>query len=242
MNIEKRQLSKTQKRICSIIVIIIFLAFSAAVAYFIGKPMFQNANSPESFKEWVSGYGMWSWLICIFMMVLQIIIAVIPGGALEIGAGYAFGVVEGTILCVIGSIIGCAIVFAFVRRFGVKIVEVFFSLEKINSLAFLKDEKKRDVLSFIIFLIPGMPKDLLSYFMGLTNMPFKRWMLISTVARTPAIVVSVMGGDALGSKKYVMAIVVFAITTVISVAGMFFYKKICAYHAKRVELKEKTND
>lgn len=222
-----------QKKVVSIIGIIIFLAFSGAVAWFIGKPLFQYVDEPEQFKTWVSGYGMWSWLICIGMMVLQIVIAIIPGGALEIGAGYAFGILEGSILCIIGSVIGCTIVFQFVRVFGVKLVEAFFSLEKINSLKFLKDEKKRDVLAFIIFLIPGTPKDLLSYFMGLTNMKLSRWLLISTIARTPAIVVSVMGGDALGSERYVMAVIVLAVTALISIVGMVFYRKLCKKHEER---------
>lgn len=230
---DEGRMSDRHKKIISIVGFIIFILFTVVVGWFIGKPLFQYVDEPESFKAWVSGYGMWSWLVCIGMMVLQIIIAIIPGGALEIGAGYAFGILEGSILCIIGSIIGCAIVFQFVRIFGVKLVEAFFSLEKINSLKFLKDEKKRDTLAFIIFLIPGTPKDLLSYFMGLTNMKFSRWLLISTIARTPAIVVSAMGGDALGSKKYVMAIIVLVITTLISILGMFFYRKLCKKHEDR---------
>lgn len=227
------KMTDRQRKVISVIAFIIFLVFCGLVGWFIGKPLFQYVDEPEQFKAWVSGYGMWSWLICVFMMVLQIIIAIIPGGALEIGAGYAFGILEGSIICIIGSIIGCAIVFQFVRVFGVKLVEAFFSIEKIRSLKFLHDEKKRDVLAFIIFLIPGTPKDLLSYFMGLTDMKLSRWLLISTVARTPAIVVSVMGGDALGSQKYIMAIIVLVITLLISIAGMIFYRKLCKYHEKK---------
>mgnify|MGYP000770934753 CR=1 FL=1 len=231
------RMTDTHKKIVSIIGFVIFIAFSVLVAWFIGKPLFKYADEPEQFKTWVSGYGMWGWLICVGMMVLQIVIAVIPGGALEIGAGYAFGIVQGSIICIIGSIIGCALVFQFVKVFGVKLVEAFFSLDKIRSLKFLHDEKKRDMLAFIIFLIPGTPKDLLSYFMGLTDMKLSRWLLISTIARTPAIVVSVMGGDALGSKKYVMAVIVFVVTVVISIAGMIFYKKLCRHHDNK---KQKT--
>lgn len=227
------RMTDRQKKIVSIIGFIIFIIFSGLVAWFIGKPLFQYVDEPQHFKDWVSGYGMWSWLVCVGMMVLQIIIAIIPGGALEIGAGYAFGVLEGSIICVVGSIIGCAIVFQFVRIWGVKLVEAFFSIEKIRSLKFLHDEKKRDLLAFIIFLIPGTPKDLLSYFMGLTDMKLSRWMLISTVARTPAIVVSVMGGDALGTQKYIMAIIVLAVTVVISIAGMIFYRQLCKHHESK---------
>lgn len=238
INNGKREMTDTHRKIVSIVAFIIFLIFCGLVGWFIGKPLFQYAREPEQFKEWVSGYGMWSWLICIAMMVLQIIIAVIPGGALEIGAGYAFGVVEGSILCIIGSIIGCAMVFQFVKIFGVKLVEAFFSIEKIHSLKFLQNEKKRDLLAFIIFLIPGTPKDLLSYFMGLTNMKMSRWLLISTVARTPAIIVSVMGGSALGSQQYFLAVIVLVITLIISIVGMIFYKKLCKKHEEHLHHKK----
>ena len=229
----KGGMSDKHRKIVSIIGFIVFLVVSGLAAWFIGKPLFKYVDEPEQFKTWVSGYGMWGWLICIGMMVLQIVIAIIPGGALEIGAGYAFGTLEGSIICIIGSVVGCAIVFQFVRVFGVKLVEAFFPIDKIRSLKFLNDEKKRDVLAFVIFLIPGTPKDLLSYFMGLTDMKLSRWLVISTIARTPAIVVSAMGGNALGSKQYVMAIIVFVVTVIISVAGMIFYKKLCKRHENR---------
>lgn len=238
----KGRMNDKHKKVVSIIGFIIFIVFSVLVGCFIGKPLFQYVDKPEQFKTWVSGYGMWGSLVCIGMMVLQIVIAIIPGGALEIGAGYAFGIVEGSILCIIGSIIGCLIVFQFVRVFGVKLVEAFFSIEKIRSLRFLKDEKKRDMLAFIIFLIPGTPKDLLSYFMGLTDMKMSRWLLISTIARTPAIIVSAMGGDALGSKKYVMAIAVLVITTLISILGMIFYRKLCKKHDERKKNSQTANN
>ena len=187
------------------------------------------------FQEWVAGFGMWGWLVCIGAMVLQIIVAIIPGGAMEIGAGYAFGTVEATILCTIGSIIGCAIVFWLVKAFGIKFVEAFFPIEKIQNLKFLQNEKKRDVLAFVIFLIPGMPKDLISYFMGFTNIKLSRWLLISTVARIPAIIVSAMGGQALGKGQYLVAAIVLVVIVAISVVGTLGYKILCNYHNKKEE-------
>lgn len=215
------------KKIVSLAGLIIFLLFSALVAYFIGKPMVQTVSEPDKFREWVRGYGVFGWLICIGMMALQIIVAIIPGGALEIGAGYAFGAVLGGILCIIGSIVGSTLVFQFVRVFGVKLVEAFFSIDKIRSLKFLHDEKKRNILAFIIFLVPGTPKDLLSYFMGLTEMDLKTWLVISTVARTPAIFVSTMSGNALGKQQYHIAIIVMVVLFAVSIIGAIYYKRLC---------------
>lgn len=235
----KWEMNDTHKKIVSIIGLIIFVALIAAVSWYIGKPLIENLDDPEKFKQWVSGYGMWSWLICIGIMVLQIVIAIIPGGFVEIGAGYAFGTVVGSLLCIIGSVIGCILVFQFVRVFGVKLVEAFFSLDKIRNLRFLHDEKRRNSLAFIIFLIPGMPKDLISYFMGLTEMKLSTWVAISTIARAPAIVVSCMSGSALGEEKYVESIIVFVIILAISLIGSIAYKKICAKYTERKNRKNK---
>lgn len=217
-----------RRKIISIIGLVIFFGLSVAIAL----PVAKFFKEPEMFHQWVEGFGMWGWLACIGAMVLQIVIAIIPGGALEIGAGYAFGAVEATILCTIGSVIGCAIVFWFVRAFGVKFVESFFPIEKITSLKFLKNEKRRNILVFIIFLIPGMPKDLISYFMGLTNIKLSTWLIISTVARIPAIIISAMGGHALGKKQYTTAIIVLAVIVGISIIGTIAYRCICKAHNK----------
>lgn len=234
----KWEMTDKHKKIVSIIGIIIFVLLFVIVGWFIGKPMVEHIEEPEKFKQWVSGYGMWSWLVCIGIMVLQIIVAIIPGGFVEIGAGYAFGTVIGSALCLIGSMIGCVIVFQFVRLFGVKIIEAFFSLDKIRSLRFLQEERKRNVLAFIIFLIPGMPKDLISYFMGLTEMKLGTWIIISTIARAPAIIVSCMSGSALGEQDYITSAIVFVALVLLTALGAFMYKKLCARYAKRKNRKQ----
>lgn len=223
--------AKRKRRLVSIIGLLIFLGLSVAIAF----PFIKFFKEPELFQKWVDGFGMWGWLVCIGAMALQVIVAIIPGGAMEIGAGYAFGTVEATILCVIGSAIGGAIVFWMVKAFGIRFVEAFFSIEKIQNLKFLQNEKKRDILAFVIFLIPGMPKDLISYFMGFTNIKLSRWLLISTVARIPAIIVSAMGGQALGRGQYIVALIVLAVIMVVSVIGIIAYKVLCNHHNKKDE-------
>ena len=165
---------------------------------------------------------------------MQIVIAVIPGEPFEIAAGYAFGAVEGTIICMLGSAIGGTMVFLLVKKFGIKLVEVFISVDKINSLRFLKDDKKRDILMFLLFFIPGTPKDALSYFAGLTKMDIKTWILITTIAKFPSIVTSTVGGNAIGKSDYIFAVIVFAVTLVISGIGLAFYNHYT--HKRHAEL------
>ena len=170
------QLNERHKRLLAGLSFLIFILLFLTVAWFIGRPMVRFVQKPELFREWVDAHGICGNLAFLGMMFLQVVIAVIPGEPLEIGAGYAFGFWEGTLLCMLGIFLGSAVVFLLVRRFGTHLVEVFFDKEKIRSLKFLQESKKRDLLIFFVMFIPGTPKDLLSYFAGLTDITLSRWL------------------------------------------------------------------
>lgn len=216
-------LTEKNKKSISALVTVLFLLFCALVGWFIGKPMIEFVSEPQKFRDFVDQRGIFGRIIFVFMVAFQVLIALIPGEPLEIGAGYAFGAIEGTLLSVLGITIGSMVVFWLVRRFGIKLVEVFFSIEKIRSLNILKNKKKTEFLIFLFFFLPGTPKDLLTYFVGLTDIKFKKFVLIVSLARLPSIITSTVGGSFLGGKKYVFAIIVFAVTILISSCGWAIY-------------------
>ncbi len=228
-------MTERRKKQLAIAGIVIFLLFSLAVCWFVGRPLLRFVSEPERFREWVDSHGLFGRVAFVGMMTLQIVIAFIPGEPLEIGAGYAFGVWEGTLLCLIGALIGSALVFGFVRTCGVRAVEVFFSREKIESLRFLRDERRRNLLTFIVFLIPGTPKDVLSYCVGLTGMRLRTWLLITGIARIPSVITSTVGGDALGMGNHVFAVLVFVLTLIISAIGLLIYRGICRRENRKAD-------
>lgn len=207
--------------------VVLFILLSGLVFWFAGKPLLQFVSEPERFRAWVDTHGLWGRLAFLGMVVLQVIVAVIPGEPLEIAAGYAFGFVEGTLLCMLGMTIGGVLVFAFVRRFGIRAVEVFIPREKIESLKFLQNTKRVCFILVAAFLLPGTPKDVLSYCAGLTKIRFVHWLWITSVCRLPSIVTSTMGGNALGRGEAMQAVLVFAVTIGISLLGMTIYKRLC---------------
>lgn len=163
--------------------------------------MVRFAREPEVFRgvgggSWLSG----AWPPYAGMVFLQVLVAVIPGEPLEIAGGYAFGAVWGTVLCLLGAFLGSVAVFAVVRKWGVPLVEVFFPKEKLNKLAFLKTSPKRTALLWLVFTVPGTPKDLLCYFAGLMDLRWPSWLLIASVGRLPSIITSTVGGNALDCR------------------------------------------
>lgn len=220
-------MNEKHRKIVTVIAIIIFIAFMAAVGWFVGVPMVRLAEDPDAFREWVDSYGILGRILFVGMVVLQVLVAFIPGEPVELAAGYAFGFVEGSLLTLLGFLIGSWVVFALVRKFGVKLVEVFFDSKKITEFRFLKNPKKTKVIAFILMLIPGTPKDFLSYFAGLTKLTTKEWLLIVAVGRLPSLITSSITGAAAGNENYVLSAVMLGITVIISAAGIVYYRNLC---------------
>lgn len=230
---EKRAYIK-KRRIVSIVSLIVFIGLFAWLTFAVGKPLVEMASDPEKFREMINAQGFWGRLTFIGIQFLQVVIAMIPGEVIEVGAGYAFGAVEGLLLCLVGVAIGSALIFLLTKRFGLKMVEAFISREKISELKFINNEKRLDFLIFILFFIPGTPKDVLTYFVGLTPMKLGTFLWISLLARIPSVVSSTIGGSALGAQNYTAAIIVFAVTAALSGAGLLVYNRIM----KRRQAKE----
>lgn len=228
----EKHLSQKQKKIFSGIMLAVLLIFVSIVTILIGKPMIESISEPEHFREWVSSYGFLGKLIYVGMVIIQVIFAIIPGEPLEIGGGYAFGALEGTILCLIGITIGSMIVFALVRTIGVRVVEIFYPIEKIRSLKFLQNTERFNIITYIIFFMPGTPKDLLTYFIGLTNMKWQTWIIITFFSRIPSVLTSTLSGSALGEEKYLTAIIVLVVTILLSILGIIIYHIVCKKHNK----------
>ena len=229
------ELSKKSQKALSITAFLIFILFSLFLFIMVGVPMVKHTKDPEAFRTWIDSMGIWGRISFIGMNILQVLVAVIPGGPLEVAGGYAFGHFEAMILCTIGMGIGSALVFLLVRYFGYKLVEAFFPVEKINELKFLKSTKSRDILILLLFLIPGTPKDLVAYFCGLTEIKFSTFILIATFARIPGIWGSTAGGSAMGDKSYITALIIMAIVFAFTAIGILIYSLIVKKHGKKKE-------
>jgi len=181
--------------------------------------------SQDEFREYIRSFGTAGPLVLLGLQILQAFVALIPGEIVESAAGYVLGPWLGTAVCYLGIILASSAIFTLTRRYGVRLVEVFVSREKINELKFLNTEQKRNNLIFLLFFIPGTPKDLLTYFVGLTDIRLRTFLLLSMVARIPSVISSTFGGHLLGEERYTGAIVLYGITGLLSLLGMVGYNQ-----------------
>jgi uncharacterized membrane protein YdjX (TVP38/TMEM64 family) len=182
-----------------------------------------SAENLDKLQAFVSEHWLAGALIFMAICATQVIIALIPGEAVEIAAGVIFGSFWGTVLCLVGIMTGSVIVILLVRKFGRKFVESLYPREKIDSLPILNDPKKRNAVIALLFFIPGTPKDLITYIVGLTEVSIPMYILLTTVARVPSIIMSTFGGDAFGDGNILKAIIIFGATALISGAGYLVY-------------------
>ncbi len=222
----KRELTAAQQRTTTIIAASVAVTTIVLVAIFVGIPMVRFISEPERFRDWVEQKGVWGRLAFIAMEILKVLCVFIPGEPFELAAGYAFGVWEGMLLCMIGISMGSMLVFLLVRRFGSSIVGAFFKPERLESLKHILSSRKHMAIFVFIYIIPGTPKDFLNYCAGLTDIGFKAWFLACSIGRIPSIITSTVAGDALGNRNYLFGILVFAATFVIGLGGLLIYNRV----------------
>lgn len=182
-----------------------------------------DSFSQDDFRDYIQSFGALGPLVLLGLQFLQVFIALIPGELLETAAGYAFGPWMGTAICYVGVALASSLIFLLTRRYGIRLVEVFVSREKINELRFLNTERKRNNLIFLLYFIPGTPKDLLTYFVGLTDIRLRTFLVLSMIARIPSVISSTFGGHLLGEENYWGAAILYGITGLVSALGLLGY-------------------
>ncbi len=207
-------------------IIVSILIAVTALSVYVGIYLLRFLHDPEQFRIWIDSFGIYAPLVYLAVTSLQIFIPMIPGEPMEMIAGYAFGSLEGTLLCFIGESIAGIVILLMVKKYGRRIVEIFFTKEKIDSLSFLQSSRNRVVLFAIIFVAPGTPKDLFCYFAGLTNIDTRILLPMITFGRLPSILTSTLTGGYIGDRRYFSAAVYFIITTMLSVFGLLMYRHI----------------
>ena len=235
---------KKTQIIVNIIAILLLLAlFIALFVYFYDE--IQRLNTAEGLEEFVSRIretGFLGGVILVFIQTLQVTVAFIPGEFVELAAGVMFNPFLGLVLCLIGLNIGTAIIFGLVKWLGKPFVEENVSEKEHTHLRFLNDPNRALIILFFIFLIPGIPKDILIYPIPLTKVKMWKFMIVSSIARIPSILSSTFIGSSVLEQNYVAAGIVFAVFLVLAIIGLIFNKRIYEFIDKRFIKQGKKSD
>lgn len=142
-------------------------------------------------------------IVLVGLQILQVIICVLPGQPIQLAASYIFGSLGGYLLSVVGAIIGVTVAFYVAKLLGAEAIKYIFGEEKVNRYHRKMNSGKGLLIVLLIYLIPGLPKDLVSYVAGISEMRLIPFLLVSTIGRTPPMFGSLLIGSFLQTKNYI---------------------------------------
>jgi len=180
----------------------------------------------------IKSFGPSSPLIFILLQIIQVVVAPVPGEAIEFLGGYVFGVWAGMVYSLIGLILGSGIAFGIARIFEKQAIEKFVAPGLRKKFDYLIGHQGV-ILSFLLFLIPGFPKDTLCYILGLTPMHWGIFLIISTLGRIPGALLATLQGAKAFDQQYLTLIVLLVISALIILVFYIYHENIHQWIKKR---------
>jgi len=193
-----------------------------------------------AFQERIASLGIAGWIVLLGMQYVRVVLAFIPGGPVQIVTGAILGPLGGVAVIVAGIVLANATIFALVRRFGQRVLDFFIEGETLSKYGFIGDRirsvpQSKLVLSvLVLYLIPIVPADALTYIFALTPLKFWLFTLLSIVARMPGILISVFAGDNIIQGGYWQnTAMLFGVLALLVLAGIILKGKLEAYVKNR---------
>jgi uncharacterized membrane protein YdjX (TVP38/TMEM64 family) len=187
--------------------------------------LYDILHDRHQLKVIIRSFGPYSPLAYILLQIIQVVVAPIPGGAIEFLGGYLFGVKAGFFYSMIGLILGSWMAFSLARIFEKLAVEKFVSPQTIKRFDYLIGHEGL-ILSFLLFLIPGFPKDALCYLLGLTPMHLGIFLIISTIGRVPGTLIACLQGGKAFEHQYKTFLVLLGISALVILAFYIYHDEI----------------
>lgn len=209
---------------------------------FVGYKYFHDyfyiLKDPDEVRNIINSYGQYSILVFILLQMLQVVVFFIPGEIVQVAGGYIFGTVSGSIISLIGICLGSIIIFMICNIYGKPFVERIISKRHLTFFKRILKLGSVNYIVFLLYLIPGIPKDALAYICGISDISLKNFIIYSTLGRFPGIFLSAYFGAKIGTDNKLILIGIAVVATVLFILGVIKGEKIIKNMIKNEE-KEK---
>ena len=218
-----------------ILILLVFIILSSYL--FIHYDLYVYFASRRRAIELINSFHPYDELVFIALQVLQVVAAPIPGEFTGLIGGYIYGAVLGTVYSTIGLTIGSWIAFALARFFGLPLVEKVVKptvIEKYDHFL----EHRGLFVSFLLFLIPGFPKDYLCYIMGMSHMKTWHFLCVSTAGRLLGTALLSVSGSCARNDQYRELLFIAGVCCLFFVIAYFYRDKLLDSLKRRHVLSE----
>jgi uncharacterized membrane protein YdjX (TVP38/TMEM64 family) len=201
------------------------LAGAAVVAALVGLVLLVRAYAPfltggTAFREFVAGFGVYAPLAFVALQVLQVLLAPIPGQVTGFASGYLFGAFWGSVYSILGIAIGSTLAFWLSRRYGRPFVERVVDDDALGRFDTLAARAGLPGL-FVVFLVPGLPDDVVCFVGGLTDIDLHKLVAVAVVGRAPAFVLVNVSGAGFADGNLRVAVIALVVLVASTAWGYF---------------------
>lgn len=220
---------RKMKKLITILKLLILLGVVVGIPVYIGvyhQEFLSQFNSLEDVNAFLDRYQTASVFVYFAIQVLQLVICIIPGQAMQFAGGYVFGIGLGYLLSITGAAVGTVLTFYLARVLGRDALHLFFDEKKIAHFVEKLNSKKALIVVFVIYLIPGLPKDLITYAAGVSEIKLKPFLILSLVGRTPGMLCSIILGNLFNNGSYIGILVLSIVVAVACIWGVRHHEKL----------------
>ena len=182
-------------------------------------------KEPLLLKQWFEKFGALEAIVFVLIRAAQTVVKFIPAEPLELASGYIWGAWGGMVYCLLGNMIGSIGIIKLTQKFGERFIKKFVFVKYQHFIYSIRNSKHIYGLLFLLYFIPGMPKDGFTYFVGLLQIKMLPFLIITGIARIPSILSSTVCGTLMAEAMYWQGIVLFLGIAIVSIIGsMLFYR------------------
>ena len=208
------------------LVVFIVLITAIVVAIWPTLSIVFEPGGVETLIELITSQGPLGVLILLGMQLLQIIVAFIPGEVVQIAAGMMYGPLWGSVVILVGCVLSSMVVYELVHKLGAPFVRSMVGEKQLLKFRQFELSGKFGVTVFILFLIPGFPKDVLTYIIPLSDMNLRTFLLLSTIGRTPGVIISTYAAAGLADGNIVTSVIIFVVAALIAIIVLLLRNRI----------------
>ena len=185
------------------LIIVIFFIFIIIKLF----PLFKDLTTKEgraSFSTRIEELGLLGPFAIIAMTICKVVVVFLPGEPIELISGMCYGPLFGLIILYIGYTISSFLIALAVKKFGMNLVNDIVPKDKSDKVQKMLENnpKKIEITLFVLYFLPVIPKDFLTYIGSLLPISIKKFLFISLCARFPAVLSSTIVGSRILSRRY----------------------------------------
>ncbi|HJI80618.1 MAG TPA: TVP38/TMEM64 family protein [Eggerthellaceae bacterium] len=183
-------------------------------------------NGTDKVIESIQSQGAFGVLMLLGLQFLQVVVAFIPGEVVQVAAGILYGPWLGSLIILFGCVVSSAVIYELVHRLGAPFVRDMISKEHLEKFYTFEQSGKLNVVVFILFLIPAMPKDVFTYLVPLTSMRMRTFLILTTIGRIPGVLISTYAAAGLAEGEITTSLIIFGVAAAIALVCLIFRNRI----------------